>query len=81
MTILWGRLINKKQQDKARGTLRSSLIRRSGAKKKGQEEMMEPDKEPPQEQELQPEEQEDLEPQEEQNMEECELTADVSLLI
>ena len=42
---------------------------------------MEPDKEPPQKQELQPEEQEDLMPQEEQNMEECELTADVSLLI
>ena len=91
-SLLWKRLVDRWQQEldrsgqkvpggavaKARGTLRSSLIRRKGAKEKGQEEMMEPDKEPPQEQELQPEEQEDLEPQEEQNMEECELTADVS---
>ena len=94
-SLLWKRLIDKKQQEldrsgqtvsggaiaKARGTLKSSLIRRKGAKKKGQEEMMEPDKEPPQEQELQPEEQEGLEPQEEQNMKECELTAVVSLII
>ena len=92
-SLLWKRLIDKKQHEldrsgqtvpggaiaKARGTLRSSLIRRKGAKKKGQEEMMEPDKEPPQE--LDPEEEEELEPQKEQNIEECKLTADVSLLI
>ena len=39
---------------------------------------MDPDKEPPQE--LQPKEQEDLEKEEEQSIEDCELTADVSLL-
>ena len=92
-SLLWKRLVDRWQQEldrsgqkvpggavaKARGTLRSSLIRRKGAKEKGHEEMMEPDKEPPQE--LQPKEQEDLEQQEEQSIEECELTADVSLLI
>ena len=109
-SLLWKRLVERWQQEldrsekkvpggavaKARGTLRSSLIRRKGPKEKGQEERMETDKEPPQElqpkeqedlepdkeppQELQPKEQEDLEKEEEQSIEDCELTADVSLL-